>query len=483
MTMKTKPHQATVGFSGKCQNCMMEDCGSCPHCLDKCPKQVATPPTKSHAADIVLQGVPPDRFNMSEILSFPVVFSYHVPTASRKAPVVPIAQTLTIASEVVEALDKNQLAGPPDPSTNATAGDDGAEPGTVLKVPPDVVEIDAGIDSGEEPTKVDTVQSAKESNSTAKEDCESISAGIVVAESSGPTEKEGESGNTDVAGTKNTSSLERSDAKANNKEEEPTKSDTEAVTLRPIITEEEAEASQMEAERQQKQWDRLMRSSIARFERRRAGGKNYSRLPSNSNRSQSEAKPPSDTEHAAEGVRRSRRNRTRSRRSLKQENDGDDDDEDYSEGEKDSFTQENYASTSSEPAKDLPSGWILEKVARSCGIRKDRFWYSPILQKKFRSRVDVDRFLAKMEIAKDRLDTAIPRISPLAKSKDEETVAAESSEVSGVSEVRLLTEKSVQEEDNNVANDSSSNEDQAKVEEMAWTLLLEDRAREKARRR
>ena len=216
-----------------------------------------------------------------------------------------------------------------------------------------------------------------------------------------------------------------------NREEEPTKSDTESVPPRPIITEEDAETSRLEAERQQKQWDRLMKSSIARFERRRAGGKNYSRLPSNTNRSQSEAQPSSDNEHAAEGVRRSGRNRTRSRESLERESDGDDNDEDYSEGEKDSVTQENYASTTSEPAKDLPSGWILEKVTRSCGMRKDRYWYSPILKKKFKSRVDVDRFLAKMEFAKDRLGT----------------------------------------------------EDQAKVEELAWALLLEDRAREKARRR
>ena len=478
MTMKTKPHQATPGSSDKCQNCMAEDCGSCLHCLNKCPKQIATPPTKSHAADIVLQGVPPDRFNMSEILSFPVVFSYHVPTASRKAPVVPIAQTLTIASEVVEALDKNQLAGPPDPSTNDTNGDDGAG----LNVPPDVVEIDASVDKEGEPAKVDTASSAKESNSTAKDDGESMSADLVVAESFGPTEKEGEARKVDVAGT-NASSPERSDAEAKNKEEEPTKSETEAVTLRPVISEEEAEASQMEAERQQKQWDRLMKSSIARFERRRAGGKNYSRIPSNTNRSQSESKPSNDNEHAAEGTRRSRRNRTRSRRSLERENDGDDDDEDYSEGEKDSVAQENYASTTSEPAKDLPSGWILEKVARSCGIRKDRFWYSPILQKKFRSRVDVDRFLAKMEIAKDRLGTAKPRDSPSAKSKNEEKVAAESSEVFEVCKVRLPTEKCAQKEDSKVANDSNSNEDQAKLEELAWTLLLEDRTRGKARRR
>ena len=478
MTMKTKLHQATPGSSDKCQNCMAEDCGSCLHCLDKCPKQIATPPTKSHAADIVLQGVPPDRFNMSEILSFPVVFSYHVPTASRKPPVVPIAQTLTIASEVVEALDKNQLAGPPDPSTNDTNGDDGAG----LNVPPDVVEINASVDKEGEPAKVDTASSAKESNSTAKDDGESMSADLVVAESFGPTEKEGEARKVDVAGT-NASRPERSDAEAKNKEEEPTKSETETVTLRPVISEEEAEASQMEAERQQKQWDRLMKSSIARFERRRAGGKNYSRIPSNTNRSQSESKPSNDNEHAAEGTRRSRRNRTRSRRSLERENDGDDDDEDYSEGEKDSVAQENYASTTSEPAKDLPSGWILEKVARSCGIRKDRFWYSPILQKKFRSRVDVDRFLAKMEIAKDRLGTAKPRDSPSAKSENEEKVAAESSEVSEVCKVRLPTEKCAQKEDSKVADDSNSNEDQAKLEELAWTLLLEDRTRGKARRR
>ena len=85
--------------------------------------------------------------------------------------------------------------------------------------------------------------------------------------------------------------------------------------------------------------------------------------------------------------------------------------------------------------------------------------------------MDVDRFLAKMEIAKDRLLGT------------EEKVAAESSEVSEVCEVRLPTEKGAQKEDNKVANDSNSNEDQAKVEELAWTLLLEDRTRGKARRR
>ena len=458
MTVRTQP---PPDLCGKCQNYMAEHCGLCLLCL--------TNPRKDN---IVLQGVPPDRFNMSEILSFPVVFSYHVPTASRKAPVVPIAQTLAIASEVVEALDKNELVGPPDPSTKANNGDDGAEEdGQALKPPADVIVIDAIMDNKGESTKVDSASSAKESESE----------GVIVAESSGVTEKAEDSGKRDDVEIEKASSPEQSGAEGKNREEEPTKSDTESVPPRPIITEEDAETSRLEAERQQKQWDRLMKSSIARFERRRAGGKNYSRLPSNTNRSQSEAQPSSDNEHAAEGVRRSGRNRTRSRESLERESDGDDDDEDYSEGEKDSVTQENYASTSSEPAKDLPSGWILEKVTRSCGMRKDRYWYSPILKKKFKSRVDVDRFLAKMEIAKDRLGTAKPRDSPLAKSKTEEKVSAESSEVSEVFE--LQTEKGVQKEDNNVANDSNSNEDQAKVEELAWKLLLEDRAREKARRR
>ena len=334
MTVRTKPNQPTPDACGKCQNCMVEDCGSCLHCLDnprkdcmqrpKClqwPKQVATPSTsrsstKSQVADIVLQGVPPDRFNMSEILSFPVVFSYHVPTASRKTPVVPIAQTLTIASEVVEALDKNQLAGPPDPSTNVGNGGDGAEEDDeALKPPTDVIVIDAGMDNKGEPTKVDTASSVKESNITTKEDGESKSAGIVVAESSAVTEKE-DPGKRDVAGIEKASSPEQIDAEGKKREEELTKSDTKLLSPRPIITKEDAEASRLEAERQQKQWDRLMKSSIARFERRRAGGKNYSRIPSNTNRSQSKAKPSSDNEHAAEGTRRSRRNRTRSRRSL-----------------------------------------------------------------------------------------------------------------------------------------------------------------------
>ena len=73
----------------------------------------------------------------------------------------------------------------------------------------------------------------------------------------------------------------------------------------PFVTEEEAEASQKEAESQQKQWDKLMKSSVARFERRRAGGKNYSRVPSS--RHPSNESDGSDGDRATEGVRRSRR--------------------------------------------------------------------------------------------------------------------------------------------------------------------------------
>lgn len=443
-----------------------------PKCLEY-PKQVASPPKKSHVADIVLQGVPPDRFNMSEILSFPVVFSYHVPTASRTAPIVPIAQTLTIASEVVEGLDKSPPDGPQTQSTNATSGDSSAEKDEGLKAPPDVVIIESNTEKSGESTEMDTASIAKDSTSTMKEDNESKSEGIIaiVEDSSCSAGKDQEPSKGDVvAGTENTSNLEHSGS-GENKPGETQNNDAPRMPPRAIITEEEAEASHIEAERQQKQWDRLMKSSIARFARRRAGGKNYSRLPGNTNRSKREDKPSSDNEHTAEGVRRSQRKRsTKSRRLSEQEDD--DDDEDYSEGERDSVTRESF--TSSDLAKELPSGWTLEKVARSCGLRTDRFWYSPILQKKFRSRVDVARFLAKMEIAKNRLGIAKTCDISLPNSADKEKAAGEASEVS---EARSPSEEEGQKEVNSNATDFDRTKDQAKVEELAWTLLLEDRGR------
>jgi len=405
---------------------------------------------------------------MSEILSFPVVFSYHVPTASRTVPIVPIAPTIPIASEPVEAVDKSPLIGTCNPSTSDTSSDvTGTKKDEGLKAPNDIVVVNGdNADNHGELATVDVASSPKESNSV-KEDGGLKSEGKAAGESSSAAEKDELSEKKNDVGTDNASKPERSDNGGDNEAEEAQQSDTVSATLiGPFITEVQAEKSRIEAEKKQKQWDRRMKSSIARFEKRRAGGGSYSRRPpNNANRSESNTN--------GEGSRRSSRSRnTKSKRG------GDDDDDDYSEVERDSVSGENIISSG--PAKDLPCGWTIEKVARSNPKgRKDRYWFSPILQKKFRSRVDVHRFLAKMEIAKDRLGTAKPGGGPEKMTGEEKAPA----EVSEASEAKSPNKEGKLNEESDDAKDSISKEDQAKVEDLAWKLLVEDRAKDRAKRR
>lgn len=46
------------------------------------------------------------------------------------------------------------------------------------------------------------------------------------------------------------------------------------------------------------------------------------------------------------------------------------------------------------PCPDLGKGWLIQTVPRKTGKNIDRYWYSPC-GRRFRSRPEVDRFLAK----------------------------------------------------------------------------------------
>ena len=534
MTMRTKCRQPTADACGRCLNCFVDDCGKCPYCLDnprfggiwklqkkcryrrKCLRKdvdtTAITSERSSSAKYLLQGVSPDNFTMSEILSFPVVFSHHVPTASRTASIVPIAPVLPFA---LESADTSPAAGPTDLSTNDSSGDPKNDEG--LNAPSDVadptrtddVEKDADpVDDGEkhggsatsDTVGIDVACSEGKSNVAGNE-----GEGLKVPENNSIDAAMGkESEENDLVYVDTASTPDHGDAGGAEALAPPQIGAEASEPKGPFVTEEEAEASQKEAESQQKQWDKLMKSSVARFERRRAGGKNYSRVPSSRPPSTSNESDGSDGDRATEGGRRSRRKRRpRSRRG------GDDDEDDSSISEAEPEKRKERHSTPKEitsgPATDLPSGWITEKIRRgSDHSRIDHFWYSPVLEKKFRSRLDVERFLAKMEIARDRLGIFSPKGTP-AESGDE----AEASEASETSEASSPTKEpestatkestgnttsAISEEDLCEASEAipptkepegtatkESNttsaineEDQAKVEELAWTLLQED---------
>lgn len=490
---------------------------ACPFRVNKGPtnpgpaKPRRTLPTElPSSAKYLLQGVSPDNFTMSEILSFPVVFSHHVPTASRTASIVPIAPVLPFA---LESADTSPAAGPTDLSTNDSSGDpkndeglnapsDGADPTRTDGVEKDASPVDDGEKHGGSATSdtvgIDVACLEGKSNVAGNE-----GEGLKLPENNSIDAAMGkESEENDLVYVDTASTPDHGDAGGAEALAPPQIGAEASEPKGPFVTEEEAKASQKEAESQQRQWDKLMKSSVARFQRRRAGGKNYSRVPSS--RPPSNESDGSDGDRATEGGRRSRRKRRpRSRRG------GDDDEDDSSISEAEPEKRKERHSTPKEitsgPATDLPSGWITEKIRRgSDHSRIDHFWYSPVLEKKFRSRLDVERFLAKMEIARDRLGIVSPKGTP-AESGDE----AEASEASETSEASSPTKEpestatkestgnttsAISEEDLCEASEAipptkepegtatkESNttsaineEDQAKVEELAWTLLQED---------
>lgn len=59
------------------------------------------------------------------------------------------------------------------------------------------------------------------------------------------------------------------------------------------------------------------------------------------------------------------------------------------------FLQEKPVLTFDGPAPDIGAGWMMRKYRRKRGAKKgreDRYWYSPLLKKKFRSRAEIERF-------------------------------------------------------------------------------------------
>ena len=56
-------------------------------------------------------------------------------------------------------------------------------------------------------------------------------------------------------------------------------------------------------------------------------------------------------------------------------------------------TDEKDAQIPTQPAEGLPDGWVMRRIPRSSGGRKDPYWYSPLQRYKFRSKNDAQRFL------------------------------------------------------------------------------------------
>ena len=56
------------------------------------------------------------------------------------------------------------------------------------------------------------------------------------------------------------------------------------------------------------------------------------------------------------------------------------------------------------PAEDLPEGWTMKQLMRKSGVAKgklDTYWYTPVLKKQLRSKVQVRRFIEKMQLQGD----------------------------------------------------------------------------------
>eukprot|EP00814_Leptocylindrus_danicus_P018086 CAMPEP_0116024486 /NCGR_PEP_ID=MMETSP0321-20121206/12345_1 /TAXON_ID=163516 /ORGANISM="Leptocylindrus danicus var. danicus, Strain B650" /LENGTH=160 /DNA_ID=CAMNT_0003496225 /DNA_START=224 /DNA_END=706 /DNA_ORIENTATION=+ len=56
------------------------------------------------------------------------------------------------------------------------------------------------------------------------------------------------------------------------------------------------------------------------------------------------------------------------------------------------------------PAEDLPEGWTMKQFMRKSGAAKGKLytcWYTPVLKKQLRSKVQVRRFIAKMQLQGD----------------------------------------------------------------------------------
>jgi len=56
------------------------------------------------------------------------------------------------------------------------------------------------------------------------------------------------------------------------------------------------------------------------------------------------------------------------------------------------------------PAGDLPEGWTMKQLMRKSGVNKgkfDTYWYTPVLKKQLRSKVQVRKFIEKMKLQGD----------------------------------------------------------------------------------
>mmetsp|Transcript_19383 Transcript_19383/g.28886 ORF Transcript_19383/g.28886 Transcript_19383/m.28886 type:complete len:196 (-) Transcript_19383:459-1046(-) len=56
------------------------------------------------------------------------------------------------------------------------------------------------------------------------------------------------------------------------------------------------------------------------------------------------------------------------------------------------------------PAEDLPEGWTMKQLVRKSGVKKgklDTYWYTPVLKKQLRSKVQVRKFIEKMQLQGD----------------------------------------------------------------------------------
>jgi len=173
---------------------------------------------------------------------------------------------------------------------------------------------------------------------------------------------------------------------------------TPVLTVTPAL----AETSRKEAAKRQKKWDKSMKSSVARFERRRAGGKNYSRSDRGAGRNDTGAA--TNTTNATSGGIGTR-SRSRSTRTSAAAVASTNSSVTFSRAKPCGPPKEIYSgpAPSLPDGTALPDGWTVKIFERTGGTNhKDRYWFSPAAKKKLRSQVQVKSFLNNLNIVRGR---------------------------------------------------------------------------------
>lgn len=137
--------------------------------------------------------------------------------------------------------------------------------------------------------------------------------------------------------------------------------------------------------------------------------------------------------------------------------------------------------TSSQHTLDIPKGWSIEVVPRR--FRKDNkfdtFWYSPLQKKKFRSRVEVDRYLKMLEKANGDEDLAFKYYKEDGKKKvstkeKDDTSSKDSSAKKSKSKSTKQPSNNKEKEQNQTSKKSKSSKNQLTISEPSTPNDSED---------